>query len=398
LEATLNYASLADQVEGVLRRHVLDCWFPRCIDPSGGFQQNFSRDWKATPDPKRTLVFQARMLWVVATTARLRPELKDQFSAYADHGFQNLTQNFLDSRNGGLFIDTEDREHKHSYSMAFGIFATAAYCRLTGENYPLEIVKDLFAWWVRSAWDERHRGFHDLVNSDGTPISSANVIAPVIRLPANQQTSNTHIHVLEALTELYKVWPDSTVKDCLTECLFALEDVVVRHNNRMFASYSRSWQPVGKAESYGHNIEAYALAVEARRTLNMDADTPLKALATSVIRQGVDGRYDGLYNQRLPRRMFRDKSKLGWAQAEALHGFLVLHRRASDESSAYLKAFLSVWRFINGFVIDPVHNGLFARFDRRGNVQDFRKGHEWKACYHYARGLLSVKKILEELA
>jgi len=91
----------------------------------------------------------------------------------------------------------------------------------------------------------------------------------------------------------------------------------------------------------------------------------------------------------------RDKRKMGWVQAEALLGLLTLHQRTGGERSRYLDAFVNVWAFVSNNLIDEARKGIFAVADREGNVLDNRKGHRWKACYHYARALLRVSDMLE---
>ena len=394
--AAVSRAELASEMEAVLRRHVLHCWFPRCVDARGGFQQNYGRDWQALPDQKRTLVFQARMLWVTATTARLRGDLQAEYSAYAEHGFRNLIDNFVDSEHGGLFIDTDDRDFKHSYAMSFGVFACAAYYRLTGEPDVLEILQRLFHWWARNASDRQNGGCFDLMQLDGTPIVSEQVVAPVVRVPATQRTSNTHLHAMEALTELYLAWPDPEVAECLRACLGSLEQTIAEQGGKLFASYSRSWQPINRDISFGHDIEAYMLCTQARHALGKSLPSPAETLASSALRRGLDSRIGGLFAGRRVNRPFVDKRKLGWPQAEALHGFLLRSNQSTADARAYWNACVSVWKFITRSVVDPIHTGTFAHLDRRGNTLDDRKGHQWKACYHFARALLCATDLLSK--
>ena len=40
------YLKFAEEIEGALRRDVLDVWFPRTVDNEhGGFRSDFARDW-----------------------------------------------------------------------------------------------------------------------------------------------------------------------------------------------------------------------------------------------------------------------------------------------------------------------------------------------------------------
>lgn len=77
-----NYLKLADETEAVLRRDVLDVWFPRCIDnENGGFYSDFTRDWKPARSGGKFSVFQGRMTWIPAQVAmRCSTYIRDNFA------------------------------------------------------------------------------------------------------------------------------------------------------------------------------------------------------------------------------------------------------------------------------------------------------------------------------
>src|SRR5208283_6011522 len=53
-----NYRKFQDEAETILRRDVLAVWFPRTVDnTNGGFNSNFSRNWKAEPSMGKFSVF-----------------------------------------------------------------------------------------------------------------------------------------------------------------------------------------------------------------------------------------------------------------------------------------------------------------------------------------------------
>ena len=60
-----SYLKLGDEVDAMLRRDVLEVWFPRTVDHQhGGFNAHFSRDWQPLPSQGKFTVFQGRMTWV----------------------------------------------------------------------------------------------------------------------------------------------------------------------------------------------------------------------------------------------------------------------------------------------------------------------------------------------
>src|SRR5690606_17031627 len=85
----------ATEVQAALQGE-LKLWFPRCIDDeNGGYHQAFNHAWEKVDQPRRTLVFQSRMLWVNATMAANLPELAEQHRAYAAHGLSYIREQFV---------------------------------------------------------------------------------------------------------------------------------------------------------------------------------------------------------------------------------------------------------------------------------------------------------------
>ncbi len=385
---------MADQCETLLRRHVLDCWFPRCIDPDGGYQENFARDWSSRPDPRRHLVFQSRMLWVTATIARIRPDLHAQYTAYAEHGYAYLAE-LEDQVHGGYFVDTSDRSHKHSYGMAFALYALAAYYRLTADPQHLQHTLKVFEWWHHHAVDHSNGGHWDVLDVQGRPITQAGDFRPLIPCDPGLRSSNTFIHVLEALTETLIATKDPQVEDVLRQQLQLIEDTLQRQRGRLSDAYSRDWVPVDKRPSYGHEIETVMLLLDAARGLDQPSNAPLTDMAQRVATRGMDRRYGGICNSP-PRLRFRPWHKQGWPQAEALLGFSVLYHRQPD--ARWQAPIESVWQFVSDHLVDEQHGGIFGVADRQGNVLDDRKGYRWKACYHFTRALSRVADLFAEQA
>ncbi len=55
------YLKFADETDSMLRRDVLDVWFPRTVDnQNGGFYSNFTRDWQPDGSQGKFSVFQGR--------------------------------------------------------------------------------------------------------------------------------------------------------------------------------------------------------------------------------------------------------------------------------------------------------------------------------------------------
>ncbi|MCD8731450.1 AGE family epimerase/isomerase, partial [Klebsiella pneumoniae] len=85
-------------------------------------------------------------------------------------------------------------------------------------------------------------------------------------------TMNTHIHVLEAYTTLYRIWPDPQVRQSLDRLLSILHDRMFDPElGRLNVFFDKNWASLTDVTSFGHDIEASWLiqdAIEAAELSN----------------------------------------------------------------------------------------------------------------------------------
>jgi len=74
----------------------------------------------------------------------------------------------------------------------------------------LTLAKKTFGWLEKGSHDPELLGYFQNLKRDGTPITRP------VNTPSGSslgyKDQNSSIHLLEAFTELYQVWPDSLVK------------------------------------------------------------------------------------------------------------------------------------------------------------------------------------------
>ena len=394
--------ALADDVEHQFRTHVLECWFPRCVDHhNGGFFENFTSDWSPGPHDPKTLVFQARMTWVAATVSRLRPSLRDAFASVASHGLSFLDEQLWDAEYGGFRVEVDSAGEKHSYATAFGIYAAAAVYRATEDEGALSLAQRALDWWTAHLHDQAEGGYFEAAARDGTPLISgaATGSRDLLNVPYGLKSSNTLLHIVEALTELYRARATDRVGERLTESLERLEAAVAASAGRLYSTFRRDWHPVNRTVSYGHEVRATFLAADAREALEQRGPSVTDLLVDRASAEGFDTRHGGLFLDRRPKRFFPVRDKVWWVQAEALNTYLYMHHHHGHERSVYLERFLDTWAFIRSHQLDERQGGWLAQVSRDGRrVIDPRKGYRWKAAYHETRAMVSVADRLRRLA
>ncbi len=425
------YRELAKEMEDNLRTHVLAPWFPRAVDKElGGFRQGFGEDWNPTGTGReRSIVYQSRLTWVASQIALRSPNLGPEYLGYVNHGLDGLEKLLWDAEKGGFYwqVDAQtrkaDREgEKHAYGISFGIYAAAAAYRATREPRALALAKRAFDWLDKHAHDGKNGGYYEALRRDGKPIMAPSAAGAndFIGTRYGFKSMNSHIHLLEAFTELYRVWPDDRVGARLLEVFTILRDKVYVDPGCLHLFFNPNWRPVPDHDSFGHDVETAYLLVEAAERLNSRKDPTFKSIGAKAYQEakqhsetwrvarnlvdhalqfGWDERNSGFYDRGSAFGPATHKEKVWWTQAEGLNALLVMHEHYGNEIPRYWQAFEKQWRFIREKQTDSKNMGWFPVVAEDGTrIPGREKSNAWTDPYHQGRALLNVTAALERLA
>jgi mannobiose 2-epimerase len=416
--------SLAAEMRRSLHDELLAPWYPRAVDrEQGGFLSQFDFEWKPTGNQDKMIVTQARHVWTTARASKLFP--RDTFLLpAAAHGVAFLRDRMWDrelggfywlvSRNGTPRAEADGRMLKQAYGEAFGIYGLAAYYDVSRDTAALRLAQDAFRWLDSHAHDPVGRGYFNYMERDGTPLR-----AGLGRNSAKDQ--NSSIHLLEAFTELYRIWPDATLRDRLHEMLVLIRDTIVHDPGTLTLFSTEDWTPLSYRDSsdaarradryahdhvsFGHDDETAYLLLEATDALGMPHDPATlrvsKRMLDQSLRTGWDSAVGGFYEAGyyLPARTqltIVDDTKNWWAQAEGLNTLLIFGDLYPADLLRYHDRFDDQWRYITTYLIDHQHGGWYAGgIDKQPQMRTALKGQIWKAAYHDGRALMNVTRRLE---
>lgn len=174
---------------------------------------------------------------------------------------------------------------------------------------------------------------------------------------------NTHLHVLEAYTGLYRVWKSEELKSTLTELIETMLDHIIDQEGQHFHLFlDEAWNVKSDIISYGHDIEGSWLLVEAAETLGEEqllqrVRTVAVSMAEAVLAEGIDSD-GGIWNEADPSGLL-SKDKDWWPQAEAVVGFYNAYQLTGD--SKFNEAAQASWTLsINTWWITSWVNGTGA--------------------------------------
>jgi mannobiose 2-epimerase len=420
-------AQLADQIEKHARTEVLDKWYPQSVDrEDGGFLSTFTYDFKPTGPQDKMIVSQSRHIWSNSKAAELYPETAHYLTS-AEHGFMFLRDKMWDKEFGGFYTLVDKKgnpksnpgEEKTAYGNAFGIYGLSAYYKASKDTAALALAKEGFLWLEKHSHDPQQKGYFQHMKRDGTPIPRDASVPSVAETGYKDQ--NSSIHLLEAFTELYSVWPDSLVRERLQEMLFLIRDTITHPNGYLILFLTPDWKPVSFRDaadsiiekhhrldhvSFGHDVETAYLMLESSHVLGLKDDTTTlrvaKKMVDHALKNGWDANTGGFYDEGY---YFKDRpgvtithdTKNWWAQAEGLNTLLMMSQLFPDDENKYYEKFEKLWHYCDTYLIDHQYGDWFeGGLDKQPDKKTANKGHIWKATYHQLRSLFNCMRALRE--
>jgi mannobiose 2-epimerase len=386
--------SFAQRAADHLRTHILPFWLEHMRDRRrGGFFGEITSAMVRKDDEPRGALLSSRILWTFAAAYRRFPE-----SAYlemARHAYADLVEHFWDREHGGLFWTVSAdgaplRTRKQVYGQAFGIYAMTELHRATGEREPLDRAITMFRLLEKHTRDREFGGYIEACVLDWRLESDWRLSALDLNTPKSQ---NTLLHVMEAYTNLLRVWPEAELKAAQT----ALIDVMLTrvldaktHHLRLF--FDTDWTPKSDRISFGHDIEAAWLLTEAARVLgdsSLVARTRAAAVEIAEVTRAQAIDTDGaLLYEASPSGITQDH-KEWWPQAEAVVGFIDVYQISGEEK--WLRVAERSWEFIETHLVDRKNGEWFRAVTRDHQpMSEFEKAGFWKCPYHNGRACLEV--------
>jgi mannobiose 2-epimerase len=282
-------------------------------------------------------------------------------------------------------------DRKQTYALAFGVYALAEHHLATGRAEALESAVELYGAMEAHLCDPRRGGYWEARARDWSPLAD-------VRLSEKDQNAprsmNTHLHVMEAYANLLRAWPDPGLRATLVGLVALHVDRIIdpaTGHLRLFLD--EDWQPLSRAVSYGHDIEASWLVLEAAEVagepaLLERARAAALLLARATLAEGEDARHGGIFAERDEAGRL-DDDKHWWMQAEAVVGFLNAWELTREE--AFLAAAERAWAFVDRFLVDREHGEWRWRVRRDGTrIAGLPKVEPWKCPYHNSRAALEV--------
>ena len=381
-------------VRELLEENILKYWIERVTDHENGgyFGRVDGHDFVHLYAPKGA-VLNARILWAFSAAYRVLGNA--EYLDAATRALDYFLDNFIDKEQGGVFwslnymgkpIDTK----KQTYAIGFAIYGLSEYARATGSKRALDSAINLYYDIEKKAYDCKGNGYIEALTREWQPIQDMRLSD---KDENGSRTMNTHLHIIEPYTNLYRVWKSEDLKKSILNLIdIFTEKLLNKETNHLDLFFDDEWHGKRNIESYGHDIEASwllhetALVLGEKQVLNT-----IEPIIRSIAKASDEGlRPDGsmIYEHWKDNNTY-DLQRQWWVQCESVIGHVNLYQYFQDED-AFVKA-KQCWDYIQTNLVDKEHGEWYWAIldDGTTNHIDDKAGF-WKCPYHNSRMCLEL--------
>jgi cellobiose epimerase len=378
---------------------ILDFWMQHTIDKkNGGFtgQIDFNNQINATA--AKGSVLNARILWSFAAAYNLTGN--KLYLQNAERAYRYICNYFIDKEQGGVYwtVDYQGKPldtKKQVYAIAFTVYAFSEYYKAVKEPAVIQNAINLYDSIIQHSYDKTKGGYIEAFTREWKPIEDLRLS---VKDANEKKTMNTHLHVLEAFTNLYRIWPYEQLKNKIKELVKDfLQHIINPATNTQHLFFDEDWRPKSKTISYGHDIEAAWLLQEAAEIIddaNLIKTVRKKAVAmTDAVAEGLDAD-GGLWYEYEPTKRRLIKEKHMWPQAEAMVGFFNAWQNTGNK--LYLQQSTASWQFVQQHIHDKQNGEWYWGVKENYDPMQKDKVGIWKCPYHNSRACIEIIKRIEE--
>jgi mannobiose 2-epimerase len=380
---------------------ILHYWQHHTVDNNnGGFFGKINNINEPDATAAKGVVLNARILWTFSAAYSFTSN--KEHLAIAERALNYLIGYFRDSEYGGVYWSVDYKgnmleNRKQIYGLAFVIYGMSEYYVATKNEVALAFAKELYNIIEQHSFDKKHNGYFEAFARDWQPLEDLRLSAK----DANaSKTMNTHLHIIEAYANLYKVWKDEGLEEKIENLLSLFHTHFInKQTGHLILFFDDEWNEQPDVISYGHDIEAAWLLLQCAEIIKDDAWIKIYQHHAQTIAdtasEGLD-KDGGLWYEYEPGHNKLIKQKHWWPQAEAMIGYFNAWQLTGDNN--FLQQSLDAWRFTQQYILDKENGEWFWGVDDAYNIMHGEdKAGFWKCPYHNARACMEIIKRVDAL-
>ena len=386
---------LKQEMQDELTGNILPFWLEKTIDrENGGFYGRIDGHGVLHKEAEKGAILNARILWTFSAAYRVlrKPEYLEAATRAKDY----VIAHFYDKEFGGTYwsldyLGQPKDTKKQFYAIGFMIYGLSEYARATGDKEALDYAIRLFDTIESHSFDRENNGYIEACTREWGEIADMRLSDFDANYPKSQ---NTHLHIIEPYTNLFRVWKDERLERALRNLINIFTDHILNpetHHLDLF--FENDWtRGAGHLESYGHDIECSWLMHEAALVLG-DKDVlakvePVVQMVAKASEKGLNADGSMIHEANLDTGHVDDDLHW-WVQAETVVGFFNIYQYFGDETA--LDKAERCWQYIKDNLIDRENGEWYwsRHADGTLNTDDDKAGF-WKCPYHNGRMCLEI--------
>ena len=257
----MDIKSMRKEMEAELIGNILPFWMNRMKDEvNGGFYGRITGTGILMPEAEKGAILNARILWTFSAAYRLLGN--EEYLTTATRAKRIIIDRFYDKEFGGIYWSLDYKGNpldtkKQIYAIGFAIYGLSEYHRATGDKEALDYAIRLFEDIERYSFDSVKNGYCEALTRGWSELAD-------MRLSDKDEneckTMNTHLHILEPYTNLYRVWKNDSLKSQLCNLIEIFIDKILNaETGHLELFFDEDWNSKYRIVSYGHDIEALSL-------------------------------------------------------------------------------------------------------------------------------------------
>lgn len=371
--------------------NILRYWKNNTIDEiNGGFVGRITQDNQVDDTAAKGLVLQGRLLWSFSAAYKNSNDPTDL--ALAERAYHYIKTYGIDPIYGGVYWSLTHKGEvlegkKQTYAIAFVIYGLSAYYEISQDMEVLAWANKLVEKLEKYAFEPVYGGYIEALGQDWSKIDDVRLSDKDLQA---SKTMNTHLHIIEAYSNLYRVAPNDYLKEKIDHLLSIFDQYIINGKHLILFMNNR-WESSQRFFSFGHDIEASWLLLECAETIQDKRWIKIyKRHAIQLAEGALEGFEGGALNyeyNHATRHLHAEKH--WWVQAEALVGFYSAYTLTQHEK--YLKVVYQIWSYIKSNLLDTKHGEWFWGRDAQGELMlGEDKVGIWKCPYHNTRACLEL--------
>ncbi|PTS98188.1 N-acyl-D-glucosamine 2-epimerase [Pedobacter sp. HMWF019] len=366
--------------------NILSYWMDFTPDDTyGGFVGRIDQDNIIDETAAKGAVLHARILWSFAAAYNQNP--LPEYLEHAGRAYHYIVDHLIDHEFGGVYWSADPKGNpldtkKKIYTIAYTIYAMSEFFMASGKEVAKDHAVALYKDLIRYGLDKEKGGYFEAFGQQWELLDES-------------KTMNTQLHVLEGLTNLYRIWPDQELKLQLVDLLANFRNFIVNADTgHLTLLFDEDWARKSDTISYGHDIEASWLLQEAAEVTGeaelIDAFKVLALKMSTASLEGLDAD-GGMWYTCEPASQHVVREKHWWVQAEAMLGFYNAWELSGEEK--FFAASMGAWTFVKNRIIDRNNGEWFWGIGADDQVMpDEDKTGPWKCPYHNSRACIEIIK------